>query len=227
MRLLKVLAVIMIFALSACSNTAEITLLGIGNSSKHVAINIEARADGASTANLDQTASEIDWESLTDQASDGELPVNLTMPVTQEAVKKAADVVSIVKDKVIPDVKPEQKTGQKPDVKTDVKTDVKNDDVAISDIPAPATKKTVRSAWYNGRTNGNRPTWYFNSKMAAYPNSFMLNVPGCKENLVVNNNGTRWEGSGYLVKASDVSGRGMAVLAPAACNHDEDINITY
>ncbi len=35
--------------------------------------------------------------------------------------------------------------------------------------------------------------------------------------MVVTNNGTRWEGRGYIVKQSDVTGRGLAVVAPASC----------
>jgi hypothetical protein len=74
------------------------------------------------------------------------------------------------------------------------------------------------AAWYNGRTNGNRPTWYYAKNMSSYPKTFTLNVSGCKTGMVVSNNGSRWESGGYLVKQSDVSGRGMAVLAPSSCN---------
>jgi hypothetical protein len=74
------------------------------------------------------------------------------------------------------------------------------------------------AAWYNGRTNGNRPTWYYAKKMSSYPKTFTLNVSGCRTGIVVSNNGSRWESGGYLVKQSDVSGRGMAVLAPSGCN---------
>jgi hypothetical protein len=203
-------------ALGGC-NTAQFTLIGIGNSSKHVAVHIESRADNGSTAGIDQTAKNVDWESLTDQAGDGQLPINVTMPLAEKAQEVVSTVLSKgtgvapVKDKLVDIIKDNP---------------VKEEPVA-EDIPDPAKQTVVHSAWYNGRTNGNRPTWYFNANMSAYPKAFSLDVPGCKEGIAVTNNGTRWEGSGYLVKASDVSGRGMAVLAPATCNPDETISIRY
>ncbi len=93
---------------------------------------------------------------------------------------------------------------------------------------ATTTSGTTKeaAAMYNGRTNGNRPTWYYSKKMSSYPGTFTLNISGCRTGIVVSNNGSRWESGGYLVKQSDVSGRGMAVLAPATCNSTSSY-ITY
>ncbi len=69
---------------------------------------------------------------------------------------------------------------------------------------------------YHGRTNGDRPTWYFPKKMSSYPSTFTVNVAGCSSFRVLNN-GKRWVKGGYIVKQSDVSGRGLALLAPSSC----------
>lgn len=71
---------------------------------------------------------------------------------------------------------------------------------------------------YVGRTNGDRPTWYFSKTMSRYPTTFELNIPGCATGVTVTNNGTRWESGSYLAKQSDVTGRGLAVLAPSSCS---------
>ena len=76
----------------------------------------------------------------------------------------------------------------------------------------------VDNGWYRGRTNPDRPTWYFPKNMGAYPKSFTVNIANCGSIQVVNNNGKRFEQGLYLVKQSDVPGRGMAVLAPSKCS---------
>ncbi|AGF77050.1 hypothetical protein UWK_00467 [Desulfocapsa sulfexigens DSM 10523] len=71
---------------------------------------------------------------------------------------------------------------------------------------------------YWGRHNGNRPHWYYSMAMRDYPNDFYLTVQGCTTRLAVNRNGTtRVELGGYLLKQSDVPGRGMVVLGPSSC----------
>lgn len=112
-----------------------------------------------------------------------------------------------------------------------------DDDIEVSSSSGTATVSTTSSedseegddtetqssgitenGGYVGRTNGDRPTWYFSKTMSRYPSSFELNIPGCASGLTVTNNGTRWEYGGYLAKQSDVAGRGLAVLAPASCS---------
>lgn len=96
--------------------------------------------------------------------------------------------------------------------------------VATASTPAPQAAPAAVAATggtetgvYWGRHNGNRPTWYFQKKMRDYPSSFRLDIPGCATGLQVSNNGHRWSSGGYIAKQSDVSGRGLAVVAPAAC----------
>ena len=72
--------------------------------------------------------------------------------------------------------------------------------------------------WYRGRTNGGRPTFYAPKNMGAYPSSFRVDIANCGSIQVTNNNGRRFEQGLYLVKQSDVPGRGMAVLAPSKCS---------
>jgi hypothetical protein len=77
---------------------------------------------------------------------------------------------------------------------------------------------TVVNGNYWGRHNGDRPHWYYPARFRDYPNEFYLTIAGCTTDLkVVSKAGSRWESSGYLVKQSDVSGRGMVVLGPSSC----------
>ncbi len=76
--------------------------------------------------------------------------------------------------------------------------------------------KVSEHARYHGRHNGDRPTWYFSKDMRDYPKQFTIVVEGCSETLVTYNNGTRFVKE-VIVKQSDVSSRGMAIVAPASC----------
>ncbi len=78
---------------------------------------------------------------------------------------------------------------------------------------------------YHGRHNGDRPTWYFDKNLKDYPSEFHLNIEGCCSYFVLHN-GVRWETDGYIVKQSDVPGRGMAIVAPAFCK-SKIATITY
>lgn len=80
-----------------------------------------------------------------------------------------------------------------------------------------AATKQKENGKYHGRYNGDKPTWYFGKKMSGYPSTFYITVTGCVSDVKVSNNGKRWTGSGLIVKQSEVSGRGMAVLAPSSC----------
>ena len=82
-------------------------------------------------------------------------------------------------------------------------------------VVAPSSSET---GLYWGRHNGNRPHWYYSMAMRDYPDSFYLTVVGCADRLLITRNGTtRVELGGYLLKQSDVQGRGMVVLGPASC----------
>lgn len=70
---------------------------------------------------------------------------------------------------------------------------------------------------YWGRHNGNRPTWYFSRRMEDYPDTFTIVVDGCATVEVTGNNGHRFVEGSTIVKQSDVSGRGLAVVASAGC----------
>lgn len=73
---------------------------------------------------------------------------------------------------------------------------------------------------YRGRTNGNRPTWYCSKKMSAYPSKINIYIPTCTDRTI-SNNGTRFQDGSFIVKQSDVSGRGIAILINAGCNSDK------
>ncbi len=79
------------------------------------------------------------------------------------------------------------------------------------------SQTTTEKGKYWGRHNGNRPHWYYSKKMSDYPSQITVTIEGCTSGMVVNHNGNRWESGGYLVKQSDVSGRGMVILGPSSC----------
>jgi len=83
--------------------------------------------------------------------------------------------------------------------------------------PNPTPIPYKENGDYHGRYNGDRPTWYFDHNMSWYPSSFSIIVEGCGTVSVINNNGTRFESGSYIVKQSDVAGRGMALVFPASC----------
>lgn len=97
-----------------------------------------------------------------------------------------------------------------------------NEDVVVPvKTKPPITGENIERGDYHGRTNGDRPTWYFNKDMKDYPEMFSVSVEKCGAPVEVTNNGVRFDQRGYLVKQSDVAGRGMAVLWPATCQSTE------
>lgn len=97
------------------------------------------------------------------------------------------------------------------------------------ELPGSQTSETSSSntdvGSYHGRTNGDRPTWYFPRNMSSYPSTFTVSVAGCSSFRVINN-GRRYVTGGYIVKQSHVSGRGLALLAPSSCG-SRKATITY
>ncbi len=84
---------------------------------------------------------------------------------------------------------------------------------------AVAAASGTEEGRYAGRHNGDRPTWYFSRPMRDYPQQFTVVVDGCVTVEVPSNNGTRYVSSdGTIVKQSDVSGRGMAVVTSSSCH---------
>lgn len=94
-------------------------------------------------------------------------------------------------------------------------------EAAAAPAPTPAAEPTATSGIdygrYVGRTNGNRPTWYFPRNMRDYPKQFTLVIDGCATVEVTSNNGHRYVSGSTIIKQSDVPGRGMAVLTSAGC----------
>lgn len=78
------------------------------------------------------------------------------------------------------------------------------------------TGTTTEQCKYAGRFNGDRPTFYCSKKMASYPAKLTIDIPGCITKTI-SNNGTRYESGGLIVKQSEVSGRGMAIVMASSC----------
>ncbi len=97
---------------------------------------------------------------------------------------------------------------------------VKEENVTVVDKPeiTPTLTCIPEDASYHGKTNGDRPTWYFSKNMTEYPSSFKINVKDCTE-LEITNDGSRWEDndSSYVLKQSEVAGRGMGLVGPSSC----------
>lgn len=93
----------------------------------------------------------------------------------------------------------------------------------VATKPTPTTSTTttttkVRSETckYNGRYNGDRATFYCNKNMNQYPSKLTVVIPGCVTKTI-SNNGKRYESGGLIVKQSEVSGRGMAIVIEKSC----------
>lgn len=81
--------------------------------------------------------------------------------------------------------------------------------------PGVSTGKTEQCT-YSGRYNGDRATWYCSKKMSSYPDGLRVVVDGCY-NVTISDTGKRYEKSGLIVKQSDVSGRGLAIVTALSC----------
>ncbi len=95
--------------------------------------------------------------------------------------------------------------------------------------PAPeptAAGDTREEGLYWGRHNGNRPTWYFSKPMRDYPQQFTVVVDGCATVNITSHNGYRYVEGSTIVKQSDVSGRGLVVVASAGC-YSKTAHIIY
>jgi len=105
-------------------------------------------------------------------------------------------------------------------------------DVVAPPIVTQPAGETTENGLYWGRHNGDRATWYFTKSMTAYPDIIYLTVDGCVSGVKVKTTEVDHEGNprfvidGYIVKQSDVSGRGMAVVAPSSCL-SEKASIAY
>lgn len=99
----------------------------------------------------------------------------------------------------------------------EVATQTQEAPAPAEETSSPTIASQSESMWYRGRTNPDRPTWYAPRNMSAYGKSFTVEIHGCRTLEITNSNGSRWESGGYLCKQSDVSGRGMACLAPSSC----------
>lgn len=80
----------------------------------------------------------------------------------------------------------------------------------------PQVGSEVLQLRYWGRHNGNRPHWYSFKPSSQFPKAIRIIVDGCSE-FDINYNKTRWEGNGWIVKESEVPGRGLTVVGPVSC----------
>ncbi len=94
---------------------------------------------------------------------------------------------------------------------------------SCSDLSSPTYLKNSGDSMdmtYHGETNGGRPTFYTYKSASKFPKTFEVSVAGCASFTATLSSGCRYEHggkSGYVVKESEVSGRGLAVVAPSSC----------
>lgn len=86
----------------------------------------------------------------------------------------------------------------------------------------PSTGEFEELLKYWGRHNGDRPTWYGNKVLKAYPSSVRVIVEGFYDKTVNvsgkrPNNTDGYEDSKIIVKQSDVPGRGLALVVHRSC----------
>lgn len=95
---------------------------------------------------------------------------------------------------------------------------------AIPDIEDPTM--ITEALRYHGRHNGDRATWYAKKELKNYPQTFVIEIPGCTTFSVNEHDGKRIEHGGYIIKQSDVTGRGLVVVAPQSCQ-SRDATLSY
>ncbi len=88
----------------------------------------------------------------------------------------------------------------------------------IEPIIEPVTSLTeLEKGKYHGRHNGDRPMWYFTKDLKDYPQQFIVVIDGCSTVNIDGHDGIRIVVGSTIVKQSDVSGRGMAVVTGSHC----------
>lgn len=101
-------------------------------------------------------------------------------------------------------------------VVTDTLTYVDNAPDASDDADTSVPSSATEALKYWGRYNGDRPTWYGALNMSQYPSPMRVVIPGCLDKLIAHD-GKRYDDGSLIVKQSDVSGRGLAVVYSASC----------
>lgn len=92
-------------------------------------------------------------------------------------------------------------------------------------IPEPVVETKIEtSTIHPNRNNDNRAQYYFDHDMSFYGNQFVAEF--CGKTITVTNNGTRSEHGSFLIKQSDVSGRGMVFVGPSSC-YEKTAQVTY
>lgn len=80
----------------------------------------------------------------------------------------------------------------------------------------PQIGVTIEKLHYHGRHNGDRPTWYGADVMVNYPRTLTVTIPNCVTRTITHD-GNRYDRNSLIVKQSDVSGRGLAVIYSSSC----------
>jgi hypothetical protein len=112
------------------------------------------------------------------------------------------------------------------EAKEEAEKEAEKDSTEPQVVAPPVAANKTESGRYHGRHNGDRPTWYFSKNFNQYPSPITVNIPGCLANKSITHNGVRYESGGLILKQSEVSGRGMAMVMSSSCK-SETATIAY
>jgi len=138
-------------------------------------------------------------------------PADLIKQLTDLGISQ--DAINEVLDKI--KGAQEEKDPPKPDPAEPIEPDTPEPTVPTepTEPTDPETFAQSQVCDYFEITNGNRPTWYCYKPMASYGKRIRVVVAGHLD-ATFDNDGTRWEGNGWVVKESEVAGRGLAIVGP-------------
>lgn len=209
-------------------------LAGCTSKTTYVSINLENETECEETAPgqpsectsinyLNLKADGAVFDTDTDQTTDGQVPVSLygANSATGGQTNPTGNFTPTIQE-----VLDAGKEGIKKIFSEKEKVKVPIVEPAPIVLDEEKEKVITEALKYHGRFNGDRATFYAANRMKDYPASFTVTILGCGTIPVNKNNGDRAEYNGYIIKQSDVSGRGMAVVAPASCK-STDATIRY
>ena len=227
MRALILFASLLLLASGCTQHNPKIgtsDMVAHGDNAKQTSIFVVVAPGGTVTAATDQRP-----------VTDTELPFGLN---GGSAASGSASALSEIVNKVVKEAVTEDKPAVVVPVdKPTVSVPVDKPEVVVADKPKVVAEEKLtvsNSILYNGLTNGDRPTYYFGKPLSTFPRDIYLTVPGLytDKHLI---NGTRADGkgagytesSGFIMKQSDVAGRGMTILLPKGSPAPAKISVRY
>ena len=219
---------LMVFVLSGCGKTSPTAGGSIDSSGREYAIPITiANNQAAVTFNQNLYVDKDQAETSSSSGQTGAtLPTSITTDVSA-ALAQGGATNSLIEEGGKLLLKGVTSTAKYLNQRMEQIAAAKSEDpmtLAIPDIEDPTM--ITEALRYHGRHNGDRATWYAKKELKNYPQTFVIEIPGCMTFSVNEHDGKRIEHGGYIIKQSDVPGRGLAVVAPQSCQ-SRDATLSY